>query len=405
MVLNLISIPNNKIKYLDGLRGLAALIVVVHHFLLGFYPGHLTGNSYETHLGDGAFEMYISKSPWNILAGGNFAVCVFFVLSGYVLTKKLQEKETNFILFYSVKRYFRLFLPVTFTILLSHILLSCSLNYSLEAGVIAKSDWWFRTFCASKPSFDYLIKSIFIEVFFRESTFYNTAFWSMSIELLGSFLLFAAIILNKYTKNNLLLNVLLLFVVSQFNKYPYYCCFIGGLIISQLEIKKQVVENINLPILSFGACILGIYFGSFPISTNYSGYLYSNVHAFLMWESPVSYHVLGSILLLAGLVFNKKMHHYLENSYLLFLGRISFAVYLLHSLILTSWASFIFLKCFPLMGYDYSFLVSFFTSFIILILLSILMTRFIDDPSILLSEKIAKLLLPKHYKTEPSAKN
>jgi peptidoglycan/LPS O-acetylase OafA/YrhL len=33
----------NKIAYLDGIRGTAALLVLIHHFLLAFYQAFYTG--------------------------------------------------------------------------------------------------------------------------------------------------------------------------------------------------------------------------------------------------------------------------------------------------------------------------------------------------------------------------
>ncbi|WP_443147193.1 acyltransferase family protein [Paenibacillus sp. KACC 21273] len=76
-----------KLKYLDGLRGLAALIVVISHFVVAFYPSLYNGSIDSVHT-QKSLELWISKSPFNLFYNGNFAVCVFFVLSGYVLSYK-----------------------------------------------------------------------------------------------------------------------------------------------------------------------------------------------------------------------------------------------------------------------------------------------------------------------------
>lgn len=47
-----------KFYYLDGLRGLAAFIVVIHHFVLAFYPLY-----YST-------ERIIPKTPLNLFYAG-----------------------------------------------------------------------------------------------------------------------------------------------------------------------------------------------------------------------------------------------------------------------------------------------------------------------------------------------
>ena len=65
-----------KISYLDGLRGLAAFVVVFHHFIYAFYPALFLGSNAQLHL-KGGEEAFLSGSVFNLLYNGNFAVCVF----------------------------------------------------------------------------------------------------------------------------------------------------------------------------------------------------------------------------------------------------------------------------------------------------------------------------------------
>src|SRR5690606_29260208 len=75
---------NERISYLDGLRGVAALAVVVAHFLFGFYPALEPGTPLEVHTQSG-LDMWLASNPFHLLYPGHFAVCLFFVLSGFVL--------------------------------------------------------------------------------------------------------------------------------------------------------------------------------------------------------------------------------------------------------------------------------------------------------------------------------
>ena len=81
-----------KIKYLNGLRGVAAFQVVIHHFILAFYPALFSGPDIQTHMA-GGIEVSASGSVFNLLWDGNFAVCIFFILSGFVLSHKFFIKK------------------------------------------------------------------------------------------------------------------------------------------------------------------------------------------------------------------------------------------------------------------------------------------------------------------------
>ena len=63
-------IERSRVQYLEGLRGIAALQVVLLHFVSGFLP-------------DTAEHAF---APLHVLWDGHTAVYVFFLISGAVLT-------------------------------------------------------------------------------------------------------------------------------------------------------------------------------------------------------------------------------------------------------------------------------------------------------------------------------
>jgi peptidoglycan/LPS O-acetylase OafA/YrhL len=69
-----------KLFYLDGIRGLAACIVVISHYIQVFYPAALNGRPQQAH---SKWDIWYGHSPINLFYNGQFAVCLFFVLSGY----------------------------------------------------------------------------------------------------------------------------------------------------------------------------------------------------------------------------------------------------------------------------------------------------------------------------------
>lgn len=93
-----------RIKSLDSLRGLAAMVVVLYHFSL-VVPG--VGLRLQ------------AIWPLRIVTAGQTAVIVFFVLSGFVLYLSLQRHDRDDYLTFTVRRLARLYPPVAVAVLLS----------------------------------------------------------------------------------------------------------------------------------------------------------------------------------------------------------------------------------------------------------------------------------------------
>ena len=70
-----------RLAYIDTLRGLASIQVLLSHAMLAFFTGTaMASPSSKTLIG------YLAASPVFFAIDGASAVCIFFVLSGYVLT-------------------------------------------------------------------------------------------------------------------------------------------------------------------------------------------------------------------------------------------------------------------------------------------------------------------------------
>ena len=108
-----------RLTSLDGLRGLAALIVVFHHLSLTFAPiaDVFFVSAYPP---SGSPAWWITLSPLQLLVAGPEAVLVFFVLSGVVLTLPVLRRARTFDwAAYFPQRIVRLYLPAAASILLA----------------------------------------------------------------------------------------------------------------------------------------------------------------------------------------------------------------------------------------------------------------------------------------------
>jgi Predicted acyltransferases len=98
-----------RIASLDGLRGIAALTVVLHHVVLASVPS--LADAFKNQSVHGGLGWAMLYTPLHIVWAGPEAVCVFFVLSGYVLA--LPYLRTRFEpRSYYPRRFVRVFLPV-----------------------------------------------------------------------------------------------------------------------------------------------------------------------------------------------------------------------------------------------------------------------------------------------------
>lgn len=73
-----------RLLYFDGLRGLAALIVLTTHISLLFFENVVYKEDIYS-----IFDKVYVGTPINIISQGNMAVRYFFILSGFLITRKI----------------------------------------------------------------------------------------------------------------------------------------------------------------------------------------------------------------------------------------------------------------------------------------------------------------------------
>jgi peptidoglycan/LPS O-acetylase OafA/YrhL len=109
---------------LEGLRGIACLNVVLGHFLFSFFP-YLAHDvrPYPGAVAKYWFEELLRYFPFTFIYLADSAVSVFFVLSGYVLTRRFYQTEPpDGFESAAVKRYFRLALPALASVMFAWLL-------------------------------------------------------------------------------------------------------------------------------------------------------------------------------------------------------------------------------------------------------------------------------------------
>jgi peptidoglycan/LPS O-acetylase OafA/YrhL len=139
-----------RLAALDGLRGVACLVVLLHHCLLSipvFADAYFDGAN--SRVSQNIWEYMLTWSPLHLLWEGTGAVWTFFVLSGFVLTRQAITSRSFTWRAYYPQRIIRLYIPVLAAVALATILVSLFGNAD---GNATQSDWIARRADSMNPS-------------------------------------------------------------------------------------------------------------------------------------------------------------------------------------------------------------------------------------------------------------
>lgn len=365
---------NQRLEQLDSLRGLAAISVVIYHAL------NLTIQNWNN-ISDPTWRL-IFHSPLRIFWSGHQAVIMFFILSGFVLSLPFNKKNvfySNFI----IKRVCRIYIPFIIAIifgLISRVLFSKGIFVDLWSGEI---------------TWKVILKHVLLIDMFDQNAF-DPVVWSLVHEMRISLIFpFIMIIVVKYNWKLViflgwLLSCLGIYLhylnintnidpaTNYFDTMHYILMFLVGAILAKFMNKLIKVYN-QLSILIKGVLLItGILMYSYSIT------IHGDIITRLIsdWITMIG----GSIIIVLAIA-EPKMKQILLKKPLLFLGKTSYSIYLIHLVVFLSiisqfnlipiWAQLI-------LGFSITLLVSKF------------MYDFIEVPSIKLGRKLtSNLNLPR----------
>lgn len=374
-----------KLRYLDGLRGWAALAVVFDHLAFAFLPYSINKGGVWHHLGEGRFHDSLAYTMVN----GEFAVCIFFILSGIVLsasffrTGRAQSVQAS-----AAKRYFRLAIPAGVSVLAACALVQLGWFNNQTAAQLSGSNWWSH-FWVTPANWWQAISHGFGGLFWdgTNDESYNPVLWTLKIELWGSFLVYFVLLAFGQFRRRWLVYAVLTAILWK----TYYMGFILGLITADvyfhgwLERLPPFVQRFGwIPLL-----ILGLVLGSMP-----QGPLTQTIFAAVpSWQGimPLADWRLvilmtGAYAVLVAVLLGRWPQRFLTWRVSAFLGRISFALYLTHFLVLGSYASYLFTALRNgSVPYAQSLLITGTGSLAIILCVAYLYAKHVDEPAIRLS--------------------
>lgn len=323
---------SERIAHLDGLRGIAALIVILAHIAAGFVPAMYFG---ADALPAPQWQVAFATSPFFVTINGSFAVYVFFVLSGYVITGSAIASRSSAIA-NSIARVARLSLPCAASVLLSAALLNPDLNWVVEAARIVNYKW-LQNYVGSFSDTE-ILRQAFGGYYFTGRPNVNPVLWTMQRELLGSVSIYLAFGFIKDRSSQLAgcAAIALILVIFDIEPECYLCFVAGAALFLTRDSLRMLPSWIGLALLLIGLLLGGRPFiPPTPDSFYYPAFLLSPKLYSYLWT-------IGAVCLLTGALVSTAAREVLSSRACRFLGRISFGVYLVHFPLLKSVMSYLY---------------------------------------------------------------
>ncbi len=377
---------DNRLLYLNGLRGILAVIVFIHHFLFAFCPDLVFGGNYPDFAsGKITASFWIAYTPLNALFNPGMAINFFFLLSGYVQSHQyFLNEDVAFLQKSFIRRYFRLALPVLVTVLLVFIFHRLHWIYKYNMPHNQLTSEWVKGMMPDNLGFLQVLKYAIADCFNGDTRYYQVL-WTMSPELYNSWMVMILLMVTHGTHNRIPLLVLWMIFQALILQSFYSLAFTLGLLLCQLHHQSARFKQLfSIPVLKWVCFLAGVYFASFPF-TGYEGStsrsMYSLLSFFDKFPHVVSY-LFGNLLLFIVLLHSNTLQKLLSKRTLLFLGNVSFMFYLLHFLILFSFSAWLYQQLMPLLVSAANLVVTGIASFGLIALTSYLLTRYMDAPAV-----------------------
>lgn len=374
---------------LEGVRGIAAIMVVVYHVLLIFYPRAVYGDG--AGVGEHSMiESLLYENPVNSLFSGVFAVALFFVLSGFVLSIGFfSTQDERIIKKLASRRYLRLMIPALVSVLFAYILIKFGLSsYRDDALAIVGGGSLGVQWNFDPNIFDAIIQGIW-SIFITGQDSYNRVLWTMHYEFFGSMLVF--LILFVFGKQRYRFIVYIAVLVAAIG--TWYAGFIIGVILADLYTnKKKIFKKKYTSLAGLCAFIMGIILGGYPVySSNNSYYNILTIPNLTELQNLSIYLSMGAGLVIASIIMTESLRKIFSFKPISNLGKYTFSLYLTHMLVLLTITPLLFVSLHSLLSYNKAVLISVLVSIPIIIGFTFLFERWVDRPAIRFGVWAAKI--------------
>jgi peptidoglycan/LPS O-acetylase OafA/YrhL len=302
---------------IDGLRGWACVSVMLSHLFFGVFIK--------------ASPPFISPD-WRPLMepflGGMLAVAVFFVLSGDVLSTSYWARPSRIDLVrHAVKRYVRLTIPVVASCTIVFLLIKSGLTFNHQAAPLLHVDDWLGNFLRGDFSIVDLLWYSGFAVYFDCPTERALIpfLWTMRVELLGSLLVLLYLLSDFQIRRKYAAIVFMLIVCLTAGSM--LACFPIGMLCAKVRARgafewlrgQKITEPIALVFFTL-ALVIGTYCNR-------------------IWQGWLLPSIVAAAVLVVCVYASATLSRFFSAPLSLWLGQISFAIFLLQFPVIVSFTS------------------------------------------------------------------
>lgn len=342
-----IKIQQTRHPGLEGLRGLLAWFVLLHHLSIWYF--FLKNNQWE-------------QPPYNLFNHfGNGAVAFFFMITGFLFTSKLLSRaDTDWYVFFK-NRFLRLFPLYAFSVLLLFALVMYLTGMQLQVSAGRLTDQllhWLSFTYSGAPDINGYKNSYLLNAGVAWSLRYEIMFYAM-IPFLGLLLKIKA---GPFTMACSFIVVLLFYLKTDSFNYLLHLDFLAGIVTAFLYKKLKDIRFIKSGFTAVLCCV----------------FLFISVFFNRSSENWLS--VLLQSLVFAAIVAGNNFFGLLVAQSTQVLGQLSYSIYLMHGLVL-----FVVQRCYAEHFFSSStsfeqYLLAGFVPAFIAVLVSFITYKFIERP-------------------------
>lgn len=231
--------------YLNGLKGIACLLIMMGHYL-GLYK---YAQSFTPSI---RIIDIINNSLLSFLIDEGYWLYMFFVVSGYLVSK---SKITSIgdLISKSIGRFLRLALPILFSYLVIYVIYLTLGFHAVETNTLFQCAWYQGYYTGEYTIYDVLLAPIYVILY--GSSLLNGPYWCLRMMFISSLFIFILkFIFNKInTKSeSLVFSILMIITLSSYVISPIITACLVGMLVSYYESS----EIISKPVMLF--CFFGL---------------------------------------------------------------------------------------------------------------------------------------------------